>query len=126
MRYTVSKSFVQVVGAIWQPGFDACAMSYDLNSYDLGSIIGYSADSCEVENCGMDLAHRYFDPEHPYEHPITREGVERWLDTGGAGDFRHVTDFRVDIELPDGPNFVSDWQSEESEIIYNDAMYGGE
>lgn len=53
---------------------------------------------------------------------ITRESIDEWLSTH-SGDFRSVTDFRADIELPDGRNVIIEWENEESEFIYSDCMY---
>ncbi len=30
MRYTVTKSIIDVIGEIWQPGIGRCAMRYEL------------------------------------------------------------------------------------------------
>lgn len=51
---------------------------------------------------------------------LTRDGVQRWLDAN-AGDFRSIEDFRADIE-----DFLSEWESPESEYKYLDCMYPAE
>lgn len=50
---------------------------------------------------------------------ITRDSVESWLDSH-SGDFSSIVDFSVTI----GDNeFDSSWQSEESEMHFNDCMF---
>lgn len=99
MRYTTRKSVIQVIGTIWMPSVTA-AMTYDLDSHDLGII--------RDEDTGQ----------------ITREGVQYWLDTR-AGDFQNVTDYFASIE--DGPNTIEfAWSDEESEFTFSDCMYGSE
>jgi hypothetical protein len=71
VRYTVRKSVVRVIGQIWMPSTTA-AQTYELSDYD-------------VDNARDD------------EGKITRESVQRWLDTH-AGDFASVTDFEASIE----------------------------
>lgn len=51
---------------------------------------------------------------------FTRENVERWCATH-CGDFQSIDDFYATI----GDKEIM-WQSEESEMIYNDCMYGNE
>jgi len=68
-----------------------------------------------------------------YEYPLsrydlenigkwTRENFEQWL-LRHSGDFQSITDFRVDVSV-DGKDFVSDWQNEESEYKFSDAVFG--
>lgn len=98
MKYLVSTSYVQVVGRIWMPSTTA-AMSYTLNGYD-------------VENARDD------------EGQITRESVECWLGAH-AGDFSSVDDFFASIE--DGEQTIEiPWSDEESELTYNDCVYGSD
>jgi hypothetical protein len=52
---------------------------------------------------------------------IERSAIAEWLDTH-AGDFQSVIDFQADF----GDDFVSAWENEENEMIYNDCMYGME
>lgn len=49
---------------------------------------------------------------------LTRENCEQWL-LLNAGDFSSIDDFQVDIE-----DFFSDWEKEESELTFNDCMFG--
>lgn len=100
MKYTVTKSIIQVVGKIWLPAI-TCAMEYELDSYKLGNLLA------EVEE----------------NESLTREHVERWLATN-SGDFQSIEDFRADLELPDGSSFTSDWENEENELTFMDCMYG--
>ena len=100
MRYTVTKSIIQVVGKIWMPAI-TCAMEYELDSYKLGNLLA------EVEE----------------GESLTREHVERWLAVN-SGDFQSVEDFRADLELPDGSSFTSNWEKEENEMVYVDCMFG--
>ncbi len=61
----------------------------------------YPLSSYDVENIGK----------------LTRENVEQWLTTH-SGDFQGIDDFYAtvgDTEIP--------WNSEESEMTYNDCMY---
>ncbi len=48
---------------------------------------------------------------------LTREAVSDWLDCN-AGDFQSIKDFRADIG-----DFISEWENEENEYKYLDAMY---
>ncbi len=73
MRYMVERNFVQVVGKIWQPGCEWCAMEYPLDSY-------------AVRNIGK----------------FTRRNVELWL-TSHAGDFSQVIDFRASVGTKEIP-----------------------
>ena len=100
MRYTVTKSIIQVVGKIWMPA-TMCAMEYELDSYKLGNLLA------EVEE----------------GESLTREHVAYWLSLN-SGDFQGVEDFRADLELPDGTNFTSDWEKEENEMVFSDCMFG--
>ena len=56
---------------------------------------------------------------------ITRESAERWI-LLHSGDFQSITDWRADIELSDGTNLIFDWAKEDSEMYYNNCMYGNE
>lgn len=97
MRYTVRKSIVQVIGQIWMPRTTA-ATSYELDSYAVETVRQYGDGS------------------------ITRDAVARYLDTH-AGDFQSVIDFSASIE--DGDETIEiPWLAEESELIYNGAMFG--
>ncbi len=98
MRYTVTTSRVQVIGTIWMPAVTA-AQDYTLTPHD-------------VENARDE------------DGTLTRESVERWLALH-SGDFQSVEDFRADIADGD-KDFVSEWASEDSEITYNDRMFGSE
>ena len=95
MKYIVRKSIVQVVGHIWMPNVQA-AQDHVLDSYD-------------VDNARDD------------EGNITRDSVQRWLDTH-AGDFSSVDDFWASIEN-DGDTVEIPWENEDNEFAYNDAMY---
>jgi hypothetical protein len=100
MKYTVTKSVVQVIGTIWLPTVTA-ALDYTLDGFD-------------VENL----------KEGSESGEVTRESVQDWLDTH-AGDFCEVTDFYASIE--DGDETIEiPWQDEESELTYNDCMWGSE
>jgi len=50
----------------------------------------------------------------------TRENVEAWLDTH-SGDFASIEDFYVTIA-----EWESEWSDPESELVYNDCVYGSE
>lgn len=52
----------------------------------------------------------------------TRENVDTWLSTH-AGDFREILDFEASLEV-DGETVDIPWAQEESELTYNDCMYG--
>lgn len=73
-----------------------CAQSKDLSDYDMSNI----------------------------GDPHNRDDVERWL-LLNSGDFSNVTDFRADFHIGD-EHIVHEWQSEESELTFNDAMYPSE
>lgn len=96
MKYLVRKSVVHVVGQIWMPGITA-GQTYDLDSYALG-------------NARDD------------EGKLTRESVQRWLDTH-AGDFSSVTDFWASLEDDNGETVEIPWQDEESEVTFNGCMF---
>jgi hypothetical protein len=92
VKYTVRKSVIRVIGQIWMPATTA-ATTYELDSYAVG-------------NARDD------------EGRITRESVQRWLDTH-AGDFQSVTDFEASIE--DGDTTVDiPWADEDSELTFGD------
>lgn len=94
-RYLIRRSYVRLIGQIWLPAV-TCAQQKDLTSYD-------------VENIRDE------------DGKITRESVEQWL-TVNAGDFQNVHDFEASIE--DGDQTIDiPWQSEESELTFNDCMY---
>ncbi len=57
-------------------------------------------------------------------NPKSRRDVERWL-VCNTGDFSCMLDFRADFDI-DGEHIEHDWADEESELIYNDCMFGGE
>ena len=96
MKYAQSE--IDVIGPIWWPAGSTAATTYNVTGYD-------------VENMRGD------------DGQVTRESVELWLGSH-AGDFQHVTDFHASIE--DGADTVDiPWQqSEESELTFNDCMYG--
>jgi hypothetical protein len=99
MRYTVRKSFIQVIGKIWMPAV-TCAMQYDLTSYDVENIKATG------------------------DGKITRDAVEDWLGCH-SGDFQSVADFSASIE--DGNDTLDfPWAVEESEFTYCDCMYPAE
>jgi hypothetical protein len=102
MRYTVVKSQIDVVGYIWQPGIGLCAMSYNPRADDL----------------------READILPATEGPITRESVQRWIDTH-SGDFSEIVDWRAEIEDGD-ETIVFEWNNEDNELAFNDAMFGSE
>jgi len=52
--------------------------------------------------------------------PLTRGNIARWIDAH-FGDFRRVIDFRVHIG-----EFTSDWDDEDSDIIFSDCSLSGE
>jgi hypothetical protein len=92
MKYTVSKSVVQVLGRIWMPSIVA-AMEYTLSPHHVETARSFTGR-------------------------ITRESVQGWLDTH-AGDFAEVLDFKASIEV-DGETVEIDWADEESEWAYAD------
>jgi len=98
MRYMVVTSRIEVIGHIWMPAVVA-AMNYTPSRYD-------------VENMRDD------------DGRITRDGVQRWLDTH-AGDFQSVDDFRADIADGDD-DIVIEWADPESEFTYSDCMFPAE
>jgi hypothetical protein len=53
---------------------------------------------------------------------LTRENVENWLGSH-SGDFSQVIDFRADLSLEDGTDWVSEWAHPDSEYDFCDAMY---
>lgn len=99
--YVIHKSTIDVIGNIWQPGVGTCAITYEPNFHD-------------VKNMYADVGGTY----------LTRESVERWL-LLHSGDFSHVEDFRASIW--DGErDWDFDFASEESELTFNDCMFGGD
>jgi hypothetical protein len=66
--------------------------------------------------CAMEYPLRPYDIENIGE--LTRENVEFWL-LKNAGDFQSIEDFRFSVG-----DFDSGWRNEESEITYNDCVYG--
>ena len=102
MRYLVVKSEIRVIGRIWQPGIGLCAMSYNPRADDLRDV----------------------DIVPATEGPITRDSVQSWIDTH-SGDFSEIVDWSAEIE--DGDETITfDWQDEDNEMAYFDAMYGNE
>jgi hypothetical protein len=97
MRYLVTKSVVEVIGSIWQPGVGVCAQRIEMDSYDIGNA---------TDDDGQ----------------VTRGSLQGWLDCN-AGDFQDITDFRASLEI-DGDTVTIDWEDEQSELAYNDATYG--
>jgi phage host-nuclease inhibitor protein Gam len=51
---------------------------------------------------------------------LTRENLRVWVDTN-FGDFQNIDDFRADIG-----DFMSNFESVQSECIFNDCMYPSE
>jgi len=100
-RYMVERNYVQMIGPIWQPGFDCCAMDKELPGYDVRNI--------------EEIAKELFDSD-----VITREATEHWLSLN-SGDFQHVADFYASIGDQD---FA--WADDESEFAYCDCMSGEE
>jgi hypothetical protein len=95
MRYTVRKSFVDVLGPIWWPVGAMCSLRINLSSYD-------------IENMRAE------------DGTIDRDSVEHWL-MMNSGDFQAVTDFRASIE--DGDTTIElDWSSEDNEVAYMDTL----
>jgi len=43
-RYMVERNYVQMIGPIWQPGFDCGAMDKDLSAYDVRNIRGIAKE----------------------------------------------------------------------------------
>ena len=73
--------------------------------------------------CAMDYNPRA-DDVRDEDGNITRDSVEFWLMLH-SGDFQSITDFRADIA--DGEtDLVFDWADPESEMTYNDGMFGDE
>ena len=92
---------LQVIGKIWQPGVGTCAMGQEIAQHD-------------IENMTNGKGH------------ITRDLVERWVDTH-MGDFQWVDDFALVIHDTRGNIvFQTDWGNENSEGIYNDCMYNND
>lgn len=98
MRYTMTKSFVQVIGNIWLPPVTA-AMEYDLDSYAVSNIEGYRRE------LNLDW----------------RGAIAHWVSLN-TGDFQNVADWRADIETSEG-NVTLEWRNPESELTYNDYMF---
>lgn len=100
MKYTVSKSFIQVIGQIWMPSTTA-AMTYDLGAWELKQI-------------------------QRDDGSIDRDAVEFWLMLH-SGDFQSITDFYADIQHPDtDENLAFGWEDEKSEEIFIDCIYPSE
>lgn len=94
MRYTVRKSYIDVVGYIWMPNVVA-SLRITLTAYDLDNM-------------------------RPEDGPITRDDVDQWL-ASHAGDFREVIDFYATIE--DGDQSLEfDWATEDGETAYLDSV----
>lgn len=94
MRYTVSLSYVDVLGYIWMP-HALCSTRITLSAYDLGNIADEGGN-------------------------ITREDVEQWL-TMHTGDFSNVVDFNASIEW-NGETLDFPWSTEENECAYFDTV----
>lgn len=93
MKYTVRKSFVEIVGRIWMPAC-VCGQVINASQYDIENMRSESGE-------------------------ITRESVEDWLTTH-SGDFQSVTDFHASIE--DGKNTIDiPWATEDGELAFMDA-----
>jgi hypothetical protein len=100
MRYTVRKSFIDVVGKIWMPAV-TCSLRINLRAYDIENIRGRVSDN-----------------------QITREDVESWLMTH-SGDFQSVEDFSASIE--DGDQTLDfPFATEAGELAYMDTMSDSE
>ena len=95
-RYTVRKSYVDVVGKIWMPQHVTVAMRYPVSGYDM-------------ENMRDD------------DGQITRDSVEQWL-MCHSGDFSSVEDFSASLEVGDD-TIEFPWTHEESECTYADSMF---
>lgn len=116
-------SRIDVIGNIWQPGVGICAMSYDLDSYAVGLIRGYSSAECADVDCIYVVAHNENVIPNDLYHPITREGVEQYLMTH-AGDFQEIIDFSA--EIADGTkDLVFPWKVEDSEYDFSAAIFDG-
>jgi len=100
-RYMVEHNYVQMIGPIWQPGFDCCAMDKELSAYDVRNIRA--------------IAKELFD-----SNAITRDAIAHWLSLN-SGDFQHVADFYASIDDEDFP-----CADEESEFAYCDCMSDSE
>lgn len=95
-RYTISHSYVTVLGKLWMPMCDA-SMCIRLSEYDIEDIRAEDDDG-----------------------RITRDGIEQWL-TSHSGDFSSVTDFCASIE--DGEQTLDfPWADDESECAYLDTL----
>ena len=99
MRYNARKSFVLVLGCIWMPNALA-ATEYPIQDSDIQNM---------TDDSGI----------------ITRESFNLWLDSH-SGDFQSIVDFRASISTPDGKDYDFDWLEEDSEVTFNDCMYGEE
>ena len=55
------------------------------------------------------------------EGEITRESVQRWIDTH-TGDFSLIVDWSASIE-DGGETIEFPWQDEESEFVFNDCVF---
>ena len=98
MRYTITKCIIDVIGNLWMPNILA-AQRKELTSFDL-------------EKIGI----------------FTRNNVETWLSTN-TGDFQRIKDFRVDFSIGYGEestDWHSEWENPDSEVIFNELMYGVE
>lgn len=94
MRYTVTKQVIQVVGELWMGG--RAATQKELSAYDMANL----EDKGDVRD---------------------REVVADWLSRHN-GDFQRVIDFRADFTIGD-ESVIHEWQSDDSELIYNDCMF---
>jgi len=96
-----SRSYVQVIGNIWQPGIGTCAMQYSLSMHDVDAI--------------GDIADRRCKEQHvPWS--IAREDVGEWLSTH-SGDCKNSDDFYAIIEDVD-----IEWADMESAFTYHDCV----
>lgn len=57
-------------------------------------------------------------------NPRDREDVASWVNLH-SGDFQRVIDFRADFTIGD-ESVIHEWQSDDSELIYNDCMFPSE
>lgn len=101
MKYTVTKSTIDMIGTIWLPAVTCAATE--------------TVPQSSVDNL-RDL-----------DGAVTRDSVQDWIDMH-CGDFQNVTDFAASIELPNrhGGTDTLDipWRDEESEMTFNDLMFG--
>lgn len=106
---------IQIIGHIWMPNTTA-AMEY----------------TAPLKRGNEDTFAK--DLHWPADEDF-RESVEQWLATN-SGDFQSVDDFAAWVSLPTEPcecckrmqfrTVETPWQDEESELTFNDCIYGSE